>query len=127
MSDNSETDDIKVARAALAGLALLLTVAGQLALQAGPTGLGAGTLLTAMGLLLFIGNRMSPPAEWWVRLVRRLALTRTSVTAEKDAPSLSCIVPTKALGTNQTERPPSRPAQRPTATIARTWSRPNKG
>ncbi len=28
---------------------------------------------------------------------RRLALTRTSVTAEKDAPSLSCIVPTKAL------------------------------
>jgi len=79
VSDNSETDDIKVARAALAGLALLLTVAGQLALQAGPTGLGAGTLLTAMGLLLFIGNRMSPPAEWWVRLVRRLALTRRSL------------------------------------------------
>lgn len=28
---------------------------------------------------------------------RRLALTRTTVTAEKDAPPLSCIVPTKAL------------------------------
>ena len=28
---------------------------------------------------------------------RRLALTRTTVTSEKDAPALSCIVPTKAL------------------------------
>ncbi|MBL8055422.1 MAG: glycosyltransferase family 39 protein [Anaerolineales bacterium] len=61
----------RVARAGLIGLALLITGAGQLALQIYPVGPGLGLLLTAMGVLIFIGGVISPPPAWAAGLAQR--------------------------------------------------------
>ncbi|MBP7691652.1 MAG: glycosyltransferase family 39 protein [Anaerolineales bacterium] len=68
-----------IARLFLAGLALFLTASGQLAFLASPQGLGLGLLLSAMGMLIFIGTVISSPPEWAVRGLQRLAPSTRSL------------------------------------------------
>lgn len=67
----SDQGSEQVARLFLGGLAVFLTAAGQLALLVSPQGLGLGLLLTAMGVLSFIGIAISPPPAWATRWLQR--------------------------------------------------------